>query len=427
MTHRQSPEMPPPAPHSEDMETALLCCMVLNWEVREECATQVPWRAFFEPKNQIIFSALLEWRKSRYPVDFIGFKEQITKASQLEEIGGLEYLSQVWGFVPVSVDYRNNVKWVIDYYHRREAIAAGHQLIEMAYDTHNIDQTIKEVAESLFTKLVVQSTREEKSFQTLISETIDIISVRAEQLQVSGVQFGIPLLDLALGGLHPGELWVIAAQTSGGKSALALQAALLSSRDRGIASAIFSLEMDAHELIERMLAHAGDVSMRSMRGGLLTELECKKLHRGVKVLASMKMFIEDDFSLGVTGIISRARLLRLKHSIGLIVIDYFQLIDSLSGSDDSREREISKIVRASKMLARELNIPVIGISQLNDTGQLRESRTIGHHADGVLKLDPSESEEEGIVDITVVKMRNGPRGKRFAVRFDGQFMQFRDR
>jgi replicative DNA helicase len=100
--------------------------------------------------------------------------------------------------------------------------------------------------------------------------------------------------------------------------------------------------------------------------------------------------------------------------------------DYPAGSDDSREREVSKVVRASKMLARELNIPLIGISQLNDTGQLRESRTIGHHADGVLKLDPSESEEEGTVDITIVKMRNGPRGKRIPVRFDGQFMQFRD-
>jgi replicative DNA helicase len=227
--------------------------------------------------------------------------------------------------------------------------------------------------------------------------------------------------------LHPGELWVIAAQTSGGKSALAMQSALLSSRDRGIATAIFSLEMDAHELIERMLSHAGNVSMRSLRGGLLTELESVRLHKGVEKLAPLRMFIEDDFSLGVSGIISRARLLRLKHSIGLVVIDYFQLIDSVSGSDDSREREVSKVGRASKMLARELNIPVIGISQLNDTGQLRESRTIGHHADGVLKLDPSESDEEGIVDITIVKMRNGPRGKRFPVRFDGQFMQFRDR
>jgi replicative DNA helicase len=127
---------------------------------------------------------------------------------------------------------------------------------------------------------------------------------RPGQLQISGIQFGIPSLDLALGGLHPGELWVIAAQTSGGKSALALQSALLSSRDRGIATAIFSLEMDAHELIERMLAHAGNVSMRSLRGGLLTELECVRLHKGVEKLAPLKMFIEDDFRLGVAEALS---------------------------------------------------------------------------------------------------------------------------
>ena len=128
--------------------------------------------------------------------------------------------------------------------------------------------------------------------------------------------------------------------------------------------------MDAHELIERMLSHAGNVSMRSLRGGRLTELECKKLNRGREVLAPLKMFIEDDFSLGVSGIISRARFLRMKHAIGLIVIDYFQLINSVSHSDERREREVSKAVRASKMLARELNIPVIGISQLNDDGRL---------------------------------------------------------
>jgi replicative DNA helicase len=421
MTQQQQP-----APHSEDMETALLCCMVLSWEVREECAAQVPCRAFFEPRNQIIFSALLDWRRSQTPVDFFSFKEELKKAGYLEEVGGVEYLNRVWDFVPVSTDYRTHVKFVLDYYHRREAIIAGRQLIEMAADTHDVDQTIKDIAEALFTRLVAQSAREEKDFTTLLAETIDLISVRAEQLQVSGIQFGIPSLDQALGGLHPGELWVIAAQTSGGKSALAMQSALLSSRDRGIATAIFSLEMDAHELIERMLSHAGNVSMRSLRGGRLTELECKKLSRGAEVLAPLKMFIEDDFSLGVSGIISRARFLRMKHAIGLIVIDYFQLINSVSDSDDRREREVSKVARASKMLARELNIPVIGISQLNDDGRLRESRAIGHHADGVLKLDPSDSEEEGTVDITIVKMRNGAHVKRIPVRFDGQFMQFRD-
>lgn len=413
-----------PAPHSEDMETALLCCMVLSWEVREECAAQVPCRALYEPRNQIIFSALLDWRRSRTPVDFFSFKEELKKAGQLEEVGGLDYLSRLWAFVPVSADYRTHVKFVLDYYHRREAIIAGRQLIEMAADTHDVDQTIKDIAEALFTRLAVQSAREEKDLKALLAETLDLISVRAEQLQVSGIQFGIPSLDQALGGLHPGELWVIAAQTSGGKSALAMQSALLSSRDRGIATAIFSLEMDAHELIERMLSHTGDVSMRSLRGGRLTEMECKKLHHGAEVLAPLKMFIEDDFSLGVSGIISRARFLRMKHAIGLIVIDYFQLINSVSDSDERREREVSKAVRASKMLARELNIPVIGISQLNDDGRLRESRAIGHHADGVLKLDPSE--EEGMVDITIVKMRNGAHGKRIRVRFDGQFMQFRD-
>jgi replicative DNA helicase len=160
MTQQQQP-----TPHSEDMETALLCCMVLNWEVREECAAQVPWRAFFEPKNQIIFSALLDWRRSRTPVNFFSFKEQLKKAGHLEEVGGLEYLNRVWDFVPVSADYRNNVKWVIDYYHRREAILAGRQLIEMASDTHDAEKSIKEIAESLFTKLAVQSTREEKSLK----------------------------------------------------------------------------------------------------------------------------------------------------------------------------------------------------------------------------------------------------------------------
>ena len=149
-------------PHSEDMETALLRCMVLNWEVREECATQVPLRAFFEPKNQIIFSALLEWRKSRYPADFTGFKEQITKAGQLEEIGGLEYLSRSGALFPSRFDYRNNVKWVIDYYHRREAIAAGRQLIEAASDTMKLRKASRRSLNALFTKLAIQSTRRKK-------------------------------------------------------------------------------------------------------------------------------------------------------------------------------------------------------------------------------------------------------------------------
>src|SRR5208282_591694 len=135
------------------------------------------------------------------------------------------------------------------------------------------DQTIQARAESVFTKLAVRAEPEEKPFKTLVLETFDILQERARQVNVSGVLFNIPSLDRILCGLHPGELWVIAAQTSGGKSCLAMQAAVHSALHRGIASAIFSLEMNAHELIERMLAHAGNVNMRAIRTGDFNQQE----------------------------------------------------------------------------------------------------------------------------------------------------------
>jgi len=414
------------APHSEDMERGLLCSMMLSKEVLEECSALIARNAFFIPANGLIFDALRSWNDGELPRDYHGFKEQLRQDKQLEEIGGVEYLSNLWGFVPTSANWRFYADTVLDYYRRRVVINECNALRDKMYSPEEAEESVQGAAESVFTKLSTHLNPRQKPFKTLVLETLDLLEERSKQIEKSGVLFGIPELDNVIGGLHPGELWVIAAQTSGGKSALAMQSALHSAINRKIASAIFSLEMDAHELIERMLAHTGLVSMRSLRRGTFTERECAQLNRGVEALCPLKLYIEDDYSLGTTAIISRCRQLKVKHDIGLVIIDYFQLLEGVSNQyEERREREVSKVVRASKMLARELSIPVIGISQLNDDGRLRESRAIGHHADGVLTLDPPESEEEDMVDITVVKMRNGPRGKKIPVQFLGEFMQFR--
>jgi replicative DNA helicase len=253
-------------------------------------------------------------------------------------------------------------------------------------------------------------------FKDRIRETLDYIEQLATTKPQSVIKFGIDALDNALLPIEPGNQIIICAETGGGKTALALQAAL-SSPDK--AFGIFSLEMDVRSLIMRMLTSEASVPFSKLRQGRLAERDYQRLTSAVGRLGPRNIHIEDESAVDVQGIATRCRALKRTQGLDAVVVDYLQLVTPATKRDSSREREVSEISRSLKRLALELGVVVIALSQLNDDGRLRESRAIGQDADVVLKVAEGDSGHS----IQIKKHRNGPIGA-FPVTFDGAHMRF---
>ena len=423
---------PPALPYSEDSERALLCSMILDADVLASCSG-LSFGVFYLPKHQIVFRALSEFHATDRPIDFVPIKNHLDAAGQLEDVGGMVGLNEIWSFVPSGANWRYYLDIVSDRHQRRVTILSCQKISASMHDVlTERTGSVREEAEQALAKLAIDTVKQEKTFREQILDTLDELETLSETVCKKGAIFGIKSLDDAISGMLPKEVWVIAAESSQGKSALAMQAALYSSMQRGLYTLVFSLEMGASELIKRMLSHEGSVSMRHMRDGLFPKSDLDKLHAAVDKLATAKMHIYDDFNLNWNSIASYCRqkqteLSKAGDKLGLVIMDYLQLIES-SATEERKELEISANVQASKSLAKELGCPVVAVSQLNEQGKLYGARSIKHHADGLLLILKNEkSNESGMIDIAVAKMRNGPRDVLFPTRFYGEFMTFEDR
>lgn len=418
-------------PFSDDAEKGLLCSMMLSEDTLSECKG-VPVEAFYYPAHQIVFKVLLEFHEKNRPIDFVPLKHSLHTSNQLEEVGGVEHLNDLWQFVPTSANWKYYLDILLDRHHRRVTIIACQKISAFMHDLQSeTSSSIQNIAERALTKLAIRTLTKDKTFKEQVLDTIEELQDSTKTVTTKGAIFGIKSLDDLLLGMLPAELWVIAAETSQGKSALAMQAALRTGFDKGLYTIIFSLEMQATEVIKRMMSHAGNISMRFMRDGLFPDVDHARLTAVTTRLGLAPFHIYDDFDMDWKGIVSNCRkkqvsLAREGKKIGFVVIDYLQLIDG-DGNEERKELEISKIVKGSKSLSKEMQCPVLAISQLNDSGKLYGARSIKHHADGLLLMKPSKSEEEGRVDIHVAKMRNGPKDKIASARFYGQSMTFETR
>jgi replicative DNA helicase len=417
------------------MERCLLMSMICNQDALLSCAHLNP-EVFFVPANQIIFSILCNLASHDTPLAFPLVKLELSKANQLEEIGGVGYLNDMYdnsAFLPSSADWRRYRELVCGDHRRRVTIVGCQELIGQMYDRGlEADQSIAEIVEATLTKLSLNAAKPEKSFRDKVTETLQEIERRGSNEGLSGVMFGLPSLDNELGGIRPGNHCVIASRTSGGKSALAAQAALETAR-RGQAVAIFSYEMSSNEVIERMLAFEGDISMRAIRFGRFSKPELDSLHQSAETLSSYPIYIDEDFSADVDRITNRVRQLKLRVDLGLVVVDYLQLVPArILSRNSTREREVADISRKIKLLALELRVPTIALSQLNLEGRTRESLSIPQDANIVLRIEEKDDcppPAPGMprdVEIVVDKDRNGRRDHRVPVQFFAEYMRFKE-
>jgi replicative DNA helicase len=430
-------EVPRSLPFSEDGEKGVLCSLLLSpREVADICVLHLRADAFYIPAHEIIYKLILEFSEKHKPIDFVSLKQALKDRNQLEEIGGPEYLSDLYNFVPTAANAGYYLDIVREKYVLRRLISACNRLSTQCYDQQGEIEPLLDGAEKEIFAITGEHVKAEiVSTKDLVMEAIEQIEKLYENRgSVTGLSTGFIELDHMTSGLHPSEMVVIAARPSMGKTAFAMNIAEHVAMDVGKAVAVFSLEMSSQQLVLRLLCSRARVDLQHVRNGFLADRDFQKLTDAASQLAAAKIFIDDTPGLSVTELRAKARRMKSQHDIQLIVIDYLQLLRSMSRrAQDNRQLEISEISGGIKALAKELNLPIVVIAQLNrqpDTRErgrprlsdLRESGSIEQDADLVgllVRTDYYENDDDAKDDakppgveaeLIVAKQRNGPTG-----------------
>jgi replicative DNA helicase len=445
-------QVPRSLPFSEDGEKGVLCSLLLSpRDVADICVLHLRSEAFYIPAHEIIYSLVLEFGEKSKPIDFIALKQALKDRNQLEEIGGPEYLSDLYNFVPTAANAGYYIDIVREKYVLRRLISACNRLSTQCYDQQGeIDPLLDEAEKEIFAITG-------EHVKTEIVSTKDLVMAAIEQIEklyenrgsVTGLPTGFVELDRMTSGLHAAEMIVIAARPAMGKTAFAMNIAEYVAMDIGKAVAVFSLEMSSQQLVQRILCSRAKVDLQRVRNGFLSERDFPNLTAAASQVAAAKMFIDDTPGLTVTELRAKARRIKSQHDIQLIVIDYLQLLRSMSRrAQDNRQLEISEISAGIKALAKELNLPIIVIAQLNRQpdarakeggrprlSDLRESGSIEQDADLVGLLvrpeyyetdDEAKQERAGEAELIIAKQRNGPTGD-VPLTFLKQYTRFESR
>jgi replicative DNA helicase len=428
--------VPRSLPFSEDGEKGVLCSLLLSpREVADICVLHLRSEAFYIPAHEIIYSLVLEFGDKRKPIDFISLKQALKDRNQLEEIGGQEFLSELYNFVPTAANAGYYIDIVREKYVLRRLISVCTKLSTQCYDQQGeIEPLLDEAEREIFAITGEHVKTEIVPTKDLVMEAIEQIERLYENRgSVTGLATGFVELDRMTSGLHAAEMVVIAARPAMGKTAFAMNIAEHVAMDIGKAVAVFSLEMSSQQLVQRILCSRAKVDLQRVRNGFLSERDFPNLTAAASQVAAAKMFIDDTPALSVTELRAKARRMKSLYDIQLIVIDYLQLLRSMSRrAQDNRQLEISEISAGIKALAKELSLPIIVIAQLNrqpDTrakeggrprlSDLRESGSIEQDADVVGLLvrpeyyetdDDAKQERAGEAELIIAKQRNGPTG-----------------
>lgn len=414
-------------PHSLEAEQSVIGSMIMDREAIGIALENIDESDFYQPDLKAIFEAIINLYQHNQPVDLVTLQSKLKDLSQLEMVGGIEYLSKLAISVPTSAHIENYAKIVKEKSILRKLIKAGQEIIAEGYEGKERLETILNGAEErIFNIIQGRRTGEFSNIRTIISDSLDMISAAyLNKGQVTGVATGFPDLDHKTAGLQPSDLILIAARPSMGKTAFAINIAQHAAIKENKSVAIFSLEMSKEQLARRMLCTQGLVDAQKVRIGDLTEEEWLNLIDASTIVGQAPMFIDDTPGLSVNEIRAKCRKLKLEKGLDLIVIDYLQLMSS-NTKKESRQQEISEISRGLKALAREMNAPVIALSQLSRAcetradhrpilSDLRESGAIEQDADIVMFLYRDEyynedTEFKNQAELIIAKQRNGQTG-----------------
>lgn len=423
-------------PCNIDAEHATLASMMLDPDVRSEILLIVNRDSFYQPDHQIIFDAIFALHEKA--VDVLLVKEELRRLKLLEEIGGVHYLGQILNTVPSASHGVHYAKIVRDKYLLRQLIGAANDVLREAYEPRQKADDVCDKAESAFLKITERRVTDRP---VLIGDALMEAYEAYENKGTRGIDTGFFELDDTLNGLQDGELIIIGARPSLGKTALGLDILTHVATHTGPVL-FFSMEMSQRMISQRLLcAHAG-VDAQKMRRGFIGTDDYKALANSVDALHKLKIHISDAPTMNTLQMRAKARLEHRHNGIKLILLDYLQLMDS--PVQESRQQQITEISRGIKALARELNVPIIALSQLNRQNEartthrprlsdLRESGSIEQDADVVMLLhredcyrqEDANSVPDNIAEVIVAKQRNGPTGT-VKLTFDARCTAFRN-
>lgn len=428
----QSAERLPP--HSHEAEQGVLGCIMLDPQNSlPMCIDKLRgFEVFYDLRHQTIYQVLLQMWDDQKAIDMITLQQVLKDRNELENIGGMAYLSALADATPSAANLEYYADIVQQRYLKRKVISACTSIVSRTYDdqTAEADEILDHAEREMLKVGAERKTTENRGMRDLVRSALDTIeAMHQRQGKITGLETGFSDFDKMTSGLEGGQMVVIAARPSMGKTSLAMNIAEHVAVDSRIPVGVFSLEMTADSLTVRMLCSRARVNMRNVRDGFLQERDFPKITNASAKLSSAPLFIDDSSGLSILQLRAKARRMAQQHGIKLLVIDYLQLLNSSNRRAENRQQEIADISGGVKGLAKELRIPVIVLSQLNREiekdksrkprlSDLRESGAIEQDADIVgLLYKPNAREDEPVanpdaesVNLFIAKHRNGPVG-----------------
>ncbi|PKL90321.1 MAG: replicative DNA helicase [Ignavibacteriae bacterium HGW-Ignavibacteriae-2] len=415
-----------------EVEQNVLGAMLLDNDAIPKVIEVLKPEHFFDPKHKVIFNSVISLYQSNEPVDTVSLYEELKKEAKVDAAGGIVYISKLSQDISsaANVDYHSRLvleKWIL-----RQLISTSMEIASSAYEGRDDVFDLLDEAESKIFKISEEGTKESfTSMDKAVKEALELIeAIHSKTLSNVSVPSGFFALDEMLGGFQKSDLVIIAARPSMGKTAFALSFARNAAIEHNVPIALFSLEMSTIQLAMRLISAEARINAHSIRTGKFKAEDGAKISRTVHKLSKAPIYIDDSPALSVLEMRAKSRRLKAEKNIGMVIVDYLQLM-SAGTNVDSREREISIISRSLKALAKELNVPVVALSQLNRAvestsdkrpmlSHLRESGSIEQDADVVLFLYRPEvygitaysdgSPTEGVGEVIISKQRNGPVG-----------------
>ncbi|APM41123.1 replicative DNA helicase [Clostridium kluyveri] len=427
-------------PHNLEAEQSVIGSMLVDKSSIVESMEILKVDDFYRESHKVIFEAILDLYKRDIAVDIITLTESLKSKSKLEAAGGITYISELSGSIVSTVNLQSYIKIIKDKSTLRKLIKASTKIIEESYNNqNNVEKTIDMAEKSIFD---LSNNRKVSDFEpmnvVLERGFLEIERLFNNKGQTTGVASGFRELDAKTSGFQKGDMVLVAARPSMGKTTFALNIAEYAALREGKRVAVFSLEMSKEQLAYKLLCSEAHIDMLKLRTGNLEDKDWENIARASGPLAEAKIFIDDTAGISIMEMRSKCRRLKIEHGIDIIIIDYLQLMSGGRNSE-SRQQEVSEISRFIKSLAKEMQCPVIALSQLSRAPEarsdhrpmlsdLRESGSIEQDADIVMFLYRDEyynkeTEEKNVAECIIAKQRNGPTGT-IKLAWMGQFSKF---
>ncbi|MEU8522569.1 replicative DNA helicase [Streptomyces sp. NBC_01216] len=431
-------------PQDLDAEQSVLGGMLLSKDAIADVVEIIKGHDFYKPAHETVYTAILDLYAKGEPADPITVGAELTKRGEITRVGGASYLHTLVQSVPTAANASYYAEIVHERAVLRRLVEAGTKITQMGYAADgDVDEIVNSAQAEIYAVTEQRTTEDYLPLGDIMEGALDEIeAIGSRSGEMTGVPTGFTDLDQLTNGLHPGQMIIIAARPAMGKSTLALDFARACSIKHNLPSVIFSLEMGRNEIAMRLLSAEARVALHHMRSGTMTDEDWTRLARRMPDVSQAPLYIDDSPNLSMMEIRAKCRRLKQRNGLKLVVIDYLQLMQS-GGSkrQESRQQEVSDMSRNLKLLAKELELPVIALSQLNRgpeqrtdkkpmVSDLRESGSIEQDADMVILLHredayEKESPRAGEADIIVGKHRNGPTAT-ITVAFQGHYSRFVD-